>query len=97
MLAPSVTRRLIEEFAHKPKPQVSTKAELGTLTGREAEILQLARGNTNHEIAGALHLSEATVKTHVAHVLAKLDSRDRIQAVIFAYAAGMVERGSRPD
>jgi DNA-binding NarL/FixJ family response regulator len=98
LLAPSVTRRLIEEFAHRPQPPVSRKAEWGTLTGREAEILlQLARGNTNHEIAGALHVSEATVKTHVAHVLDKLDLRDRIQAVIFAYEAGLVERGSRPD
>jgi DNA-binding NarL/FixJ family response regulator len=94
LLASSVTRRLIEEFAHKPKTHVSRKAELGTLTGREAEILQqLAHGHTNHEIAVALHLSEATVKTHVAHVLDKLDLRDRVQAVIFAYEAGLVEPG----
>jgi DNA-binding NarL/FixJ family response regulator len=94
LLAPSVTRRLIEEFAHRPKAPPARKAELETLTGRELEILlQLARGNTNHEIAGTLHLSAATVKTHVAHVLDKLDLRDRVQAVILAYEMGLVERG----
>jgi DNA-binding NarL/FixJ family response regulator len=94
LLAPSVTRRLIEEFAQRPKALPARKAELETLTGRELEILhQLARGNTNQEIAGALHLSAATVKTHVAHVLDKLDLRDRVQAVILAYEMGLVERG----
>jgi DNA-binding NarL/FixJ family response regulator len=94
LLAPSVTRRLIEEFAHRPKSPPARKAELETLTGRELEILhQLARGNTNQEIAGALHLSAATVKTHVAHVLDKLELRDRVQAVILAYEMGLVERG----
>jgi DNA-binding NarL/FixJ family response regulator len=93
LLAPSVTRRLIAEFAHRPKAQPARKAELDSLTGRELEILhQLARGNTNQEIAGALHLSAATVKTHVAHVLDKLDLRDRVQAVILAYEMGLVER-----
>jgi DNA-binding NarL/FixJ family response regulator len=94
LLAPSVTRRLIEEFAQKPKAPPARKADLDTLTAREREILQqLARGNTNQEIAGALHLSAATVKTHVAHVLDKLDLRDRVQAVILAYEMGLVERG----
>ena len=95
LLAPSVTRRLIEEFAQRPKALPARKAELDTLTGRELEILhRLARGNTNQEIAGELHLSAATVKTHVAHVLDKLDLRDRVQAVILAYEMGLVERGA---
>ena len=96
LLAPSVTRRLIAEFAQRPNapPAVGRNAELETLTARELEILHLlARGNTNQEIAGALHLSGATVKTHVAHVLDKLDLRDRVQAVILAYEMGLVERG----
>jgi DNA-binding NarL/FixJ family response regulator len=96
LLAPSVTRRLIEEFAqrHKAPSPPLRSTELESLTERELEILHhLARGDTNQEIAGALHLSAATVKTHVAHVLDKLDLRDRVQAVILAYELGLVERG----
>ena len=91
LLAPSVTRRLIEEFAKRPEPQNKKPEELGSLTERELEVLkEIARGLTNAEIANKLHVSETTVKTHVAHLLDKLDLRDRVQAVILAYEAGLV-------
>jgi DNA-binding NarL/FixJ family response regulator/class 3 adenylate cyclase len=92
LLAPSVTRRVIEEFVRRPPESVRTPPpELGDLTAREAEILQLiARGLSNAEIAKELVVSETTVKTHVAHVLMKLGLRDRVQAVVFAYEAGVV-------
>jgi len=96
LLAPSVTRRLIEEFARQPAPALSGPAppELGSLTEREREVLVLlARGLTNAEIARRLHVGDATVKTHVAHVLDKLDVRDRVQAVILAYELGLVTPG----
>jgi DNA-binding NarL/FixJ family response regulator len=90
LLDPSVTRRLIEEFAKRPEPAFKRPKELGTLTERELEVLkELARGLTNAEIASRLHVSETTVKTHVAHVLDKLGLRDRVQAVIVAYEAGL--------
>jgi DNA-binding NarL/FixJ family response regulator len=90
LLAPSVTRRLIEEFAKRPEPAPHKSRELETLTEREREVLQeVARGLTNAEIAQRLHVSETTVKTHVAHLLDKLDLRDRVQAVILAYEAGL--------
>jgi DNA-binding NarL/FixJ family response regulator len=90
LLAPSVTRRLIEEFAKRPEPVAGKSKELETLTDREREVLQeVARGLTNAEIAQRLHVSETTVKTHVAHLLNKLDLRDRVQAVILAYEAGL--------
>ena len=91
LLDPSVTRRLIAEFAKRPEPAIKRPKELSSLTEREREVLlELAHGFTNAEIAGRLHVSETTVKTHVAHVLDKLSLRDRVQAVIVAYEAGLV-------
>jgi len=91
LLDPSVTKRLIAEFAKRPELARKRPKELSTLTEREQEVLlEIARGFTNAEIAGRLHVSETTVKTHVAHVLDKLGLRDRVQAVIVAYEAGLV-------
>jgi DNA-binding NarL/FixJ family response regulator len=91
LLAPSVTRRLIEEFVKRPEPARRAAKRLEGLTERELDVLkQVARGHTNAEIAANLHVAETTVKTHVAHVLDKLDLRDRVQAVIVAYEAGIV-------
>ena len=93
LLAPAVTRRLIERFVAQPEP-AQTPAGLAELSPRELEVLQLiARGLSNAEIADTLVIGEATVKTHVARVLRKLDLRDRVQAVILAYEAGIVEPG----
>jgi DNA-binding NarL/FixJ family response regulator len=90
ILAPSVTKRLIEEFAKRPEPAARKTKELESLTEREREVLrEVARGLTNAEIAARLHVSETTVKTHVAHLLDKLDLRDRVQAVILAYETGL--------
>ena len=90
LLAPSVTKRLIEEFAKRPKPSTSKAKQLEGLTERERDVLtEVARGLTNAEIATRLHVAETTVKTHVAHVLDKLDLRDRVQAVILAYETGL--------
>jgi DNA-binding NarL/FixJ family response regulator len=94
LLAPSVTRRLIEEFARRPRPVTRKPRELDTLTQRELDVLrELAGGLTNAEIAARLHVSETTIKTHVAHLLDKLELRDRVQAVILAYEAGLVGPG----
>jgi DNA-binding NarL/FixJ family response regulator len=95
LLAPSVTRRVIEEFVRRPPSSVRTlPPELGELTARELEVLKLiARGLSNAEIATELFVSETTVKTHVAHVLMKLTLRDRVQAVVLAYESGLVEPG----
>ncbi|MFI6054153.1 response regulator [Streptomyces violascens] len=96
LLAPSVTRRLIADFAaQRPAPRRGAAAlRLNGLTPRETEVLELiARGLSNQEIAGRLVLAEQTVKTHIGRVLAKLDLRDRAQAVIFAYEAGVVRPG----
>jgi DNA-binding NarL/FixJ family response regulator len=94
LLAPSITRRLIGEFARRPVVDADS-GPLARLTAREREVLtQLAKGLSNAEIAGRLFLSEATVKTHVAHVLAKLELRDRVQAVVLAYESGLVQPGS---
>jgi DNA-binding NarL/FixJ family response regulator len=91
LLAPSITRRLIEEFGKHPDRTPKKARELQTLTEREQEVLrQVAKGLTNAEIATQLHVSETTVKTHVAHLLDKLDLRDRVQAVILAYESGLV-------
>ncbi|MFJ3996561.1 response regulator [Streptomyces parvus] len=97
LLAPSVTRRLIADFAVQ-RPAGATRTgqalRLGGLTPRESEVLELiARGLSNQEIAGRLVLAEQTVKTHIGRVLAKLDLRDRAQAVIFAYESGLVTPG----
>lgn len=94
LLAPSVTRRLIDEFAHHRVPPSGARdaQSFGELTPREREVLVLlARGNSNAEIAEQLVLSEGTVKTHVKRIFMKLGLRDRAQAVIFAYDAGLVE------
>ena len=95
LLAPSVTRRVIEEFVRRPPDSVRTApAELAELTARELEVLKLiARGLANAEIATELFVSETTVKTHVAHILMKLKLRDRVQAVVFAYECGLVLPG----
>lgn len=96
LLAPSVTRRLIADFAaSKPAPRADRAAlRLNGLTPRETEVLELiARGLSNQEIADRLVLAEQTVKTHIGRVLAKLDLRDRAQAVIFAYESGLVTPG----
>jgi DNA-binding NarL/FixJ family response regulator len=98
LLAPSVTRRLIEAFAAQPVSRQPDSALLGDLTARELEVWRLvARGLSNAEIAAALHLSTLTVKTHVANLLAKLDLRDRTQAVVLAYESGLVNAGAHPD
>ena len=94
LLAPAVTRRLVERFVRRPPPGGVRPAVLDGLTDREQEVLVLiARGLSNGEIAGRLHLSEATVKTHVGRVLGKLGVRDRVGAVVLAYESGLVEPG----
>jgi DNA-binding NarL/FixJ family response regulator len=94
LLAPSVTRRLIEQFARRPPETTPSPSRLASLTVREQDVLLLlARGRTNAEIAGGLFVSEATVKTHVGNVLAKLGLRDRVQAVILAYETGLIVPG----
>jgi DNA-binding NarL/FixJ family response regulator len=94
LLAPSVTRRLIAEFARRPEPQRAVPAALTALTEREREVLALvARGMTNDEIADALSVSPATAKTHVSRVMGKLDARDRAQLVVIAYESGLVQAG----
>jgi DNA-binding NarL/FixJ family response regulator len=94
LLAPSVTRRLVEDFARRSVQADRSPARLDVLTGREREVLELvARGLSNTEIAEALYVSGATVKTHFGHVLMKLDLRDRVQAVILAYDVGLVAPG----
>ncbi len=95
LLAPAITRRLIEDFVRRPAPGHARPAAFEDLTDRELEVLTLiARGFSNAEIAGELFLSEATVKTHVTRVLQKLGVRDRVQAVIAAYESGLVAPGS---
>jgi DNA-binding NarL/FixJ family response regulator len=94
LLAPAVTRSVIEEFARRSPRQEVESPRLAELTERELEVLKLlTRGRSNAEIAADLVVSEATAKTHVAHVLMKLDVRDRVQAVIFAYESGLVQPG----
>jgi DNA-binding NarL/FixJ family response regulator len=94
LLAPSITQRLIAEFAQRLSPNQHAE-ELERLTDREAEVLRLmARGLSNSELAERLYLSPTTVKSHVAGVLAKLGLRDRVQAVVFAYENGVVRPGS---
>jgi len=95
LLAPQVTRRMIESFLQRPRVvDAGTRARLSTLTAREQETLRLlARGLTNAEIAAELFVSETTVKTHVGRVLMKLGLRDRVQAVIYAYETGVVAGG----
>jgi len=97
LLAPSVTMRLIDAFARRPARTLPAPSRLALLTSREHDILlRLARGLTNAEIAADLVISEATVKSHVGNLLAKLGLRDRVQAVILAYETGIVQPGE-PD
>jgi DNA-binding NarL/FixJ family response regulator len=94
LLDPTITRRLVERYTRPPPPGARASGKLAELTPREVEVLtQIARGRSNAEIAADMYLSEATVKTHVSRVLAKLGLRDRVQAVVLAYEEGLV----RPD
>jgi DNA-binding NarL/FixJ family response regulator len=94
LLSPSVTSRVIERMAGQPSPDAARDARLEELTPRETEVLSLmARGLSNAEIAATLVIEESTVKTHVKRILAKLDARDRVQAVIFAYESGLTSAG----
>jgi DNA-binding NarL/FixJ family response regulator len=101
LLSPSVVRRLVESYVAQPPPGDEFPAALADLTEREIEVLrQLASGRSNVEIGQELFLSEATVKTHVTRILAKLQLRDRVQAVVAAYELGLVrpaQRYNRPD
>jgi DNA-binding NarL/FixJ family response regulator len=97
LLAPAVTRRVVERFTELPVRPASTP-QLAELTAREREVLRhLAQGRSNAEIAARLFISETTAKTHVAHILAKLDLRDRVHAVVYAYEAGVVTPGEPPE
>jgi DNA-binding NarL/FixJ family response regulator len=92
LLAPSITRRLIEDFIRRQPAHAKDAPELQELTARELEVLELiARGRSNTEIAAQLVVTGATVKTHVAHIFSKLNLRDRAQAVVYAYETGLVE------
>jgi DNA-binding NarL/FixJ family response regulator len=97
LLSPTITKRVIEEFIRRPPSTIATPASplVAELTARELEVLGfMARGLSNAEIAKDLFVSETTVKTHVARILMKLDLRDRVQAVVFAYETGLVQPGS---
>ena len=95
LLAPSITRRLVERFAPRAAARPASRGDLSELTPRELEVLRLlARGLSNAELAELLTLSEATIKTHVARILAKLQLRDRVQAVVLAYEIGLAAPGS---
>ena len=94
LLAPEITRRLIEDYVRRPRAGSAPPEALASLTARELEVLGLiARGKSNAEIGTALFLGEPTVKTHVTRVLSKLRLRDRVQAVVFAYECGLVQPG----
>jgi len=96
LLAPAVTRRLIEAFVSMPRVSPQARRQLDGLTARETEVLHLvARGLSNAEIAAELHLGGATVKSHVGNLLMKLGLRDRVQAVVLAYESGLVKPGAR--
>jgi DNA-binding NarL/FixJ family response regulator len=96
LLAPAITRRLIEDFCSGPAPGVAAASETGRLSERELDVVRLvAQGMSNAEIAAKLYLSEATIKSHIARVLAKLGLRDRVQVAVFAYEKGIVRPGRR--
>ncbi|MCL4078061.1 response regulator transcription factor [Coriobacteriia bacterium Es71-Z0120] len=98
LLSPGVTRRLIREFASRPEVRRARPEELDALTEREREILALvAQGLSNDEIAGRLHISPATAKTHVSRIMTKLDAHDRAQLVVIAYECGLVVPASHED
>jgi DNA-binding NarL/FixJ family response regulator len=95
LLAPTITRRLIEQFVRRPPPTSGPPRELSELSDRELDVLKLiARGLSNAEIAQSLFVTDATIKTHVTHILSKLTLRDRVQAVVLAYESGLVQAGS---
>jgi len=95
LLAPEITRAMIQDYVQRPRPGAATSDALAALTPRELEVLGLiARGRSNTEIAAELFLSEPTVKTHVSRVLAKLQLRDRVHAVVLAYECGLVRPGA---
>jgi DNA-binding NarL/FixJ family response regulator len=97
LLAPAITRRLIEQFVRRPPPGVETPPQLAELSERELDVLKrVGRGLSNAEIADELFLSSATIKTHVAHILQKLNLRDRVQAVVLAYECGLMQPGRAP-
>ena len=94
LIDPAVTRRLVEDFCRRPPPTTGIPAAAEELTERELEVARaVARGLTNAQIAGDLYLGETTVKTHIANILAKLNLRDRVQIVVFAYETGLVQPG----
>jgi DNA-binding NarL/FixJ family response regulator len=95
LLAPSITRRLVEQFVRRPPPGASVPRAFDELTERERDVLKLlARALSNAEIAVELVVSEATVKSHVNRILTKLNLRDRAQAIVLAYETGLIEPGS---
>ncbi len=96
LLAPAITRRLIEDFCRGPAPGAPAASATGRLSERELEVVRLvAQGLSNAEIAVRLYLSEATIKSHIARILAKLSLRDRVQVAVFAYEKGIVRPGGR--
>jgi len=96
LLSPSVTRRVIDRMAQQPTPRLADQAHLNGLTPREREVLELiARGLSNREIASVLVVEESTIRTHVKRILMKLELRDRVQAVIFAYETGLTRPGGQ--
>jgi DNA-binding NarL/FixJ family response regulator len=98
LLSPSITRRVIDRMAQQPTPDLADQTKLDHLTAREREVLELiARGLSNREIASALVVEESTIRTHVKRVLAKLELRDRVQAVIYAYENGLTQPASRAN
>jgi DNA-binding NarL/FixJ family response regulator len=98
LLAPSITRRFIEDFVQRPPPGSGTPPELEDLTDRETEVLALiAEGLSNAEIADRLFLSEGTIKSHVNRILTKLGLRGRVQAVVVAYESGLIRAGDRQE
>jgi DNA-binding NarL/FixJ family response regulator len=98
LLSPSVTRRVIDRMAQQPTPDFADRPKLDELTPREQEVLRLiARGLSNREIAAALVVEESTIRTHVKRILMKLDLRDRVQAVIFAYEMGVSGVGGQRE
>ena len=94
LLAPAITRRLIDDFCRGPAPGIPATSAAGRLSGREIQVVHLvAEGLSNAEIAAKLYLSETTIKSHIGRILAKLDLRDRVQVVVFAYEKGIVRPG----
>jgi DNA-binding NarL/FixJ family response regulator len=98
LLAPALVRRLVEDFVRRPPPGIRVPPQVAELSARELDVLKLiARGLSNAEIATTLFLSEATVRTHLGHILGKLHLRDRVQAVVLAYESGLVTPGTHEE